>query len=217
LSEFAIEGFERRDSKQPLTELPTAIGVLSDQDVAIGTRRKSRDLWAIGTAMLMAGLLAGFAAGVTVNVRTGEAETEPGGSLVEDEGNSRPQHDEVQATTGQPATEPIAPAIQETLPASEGDNRVTTPVSIESQQPSSKSRVQTVPADASGVLHVDSRPAGAQVYLDGQLVSTTPFQLSGVTPGPHTIHIALPGYLTWSAPVDVEPGSRVRIAASLEQ
>jgi hypothetical protein len=54
------------------------------------------------------------------------------------------------------------------------------------------------------------------VYLDGQLISTTPFQLPDIAPGTHTITIVQPGYREWSASVNIEPGAGTRISASLE-
>jgi hypothetical protein len=82
---------------------------------------------------------------------------------------------------------------------------------------------QTSPADqgpaaaAQGpAVQIDSRPAGAQVWLDGRLVGTTPLVFRGVDAGSHAIRLELPGYRSWTTSVNVAPGAGARVAASLE-
>jgi len=67
-----------------------------------------------------------------------------------------------------------------------------------------------------GTLHVESRPAGAHVYLDGRLVTTTPFRMSRVPAGAHTVRMELQGYRPWSMTLNLIGGSRVRIGARLD-
>ena len=74
-----------------------------------------------------------------------------------------------------------------------------------------------VPATGPGVLHLESRPTGAQVHLDDRLVAITPFRMYDVPPGSHTVRMELQGYQPWSTSVNVEAGSLARVAASLEQ
>jgi hypothetical protein len=75
--------------------------------------------------------------------------------------------------------------------------------------------VQT--ATGPGSLQVVSRPAGAQVFLDGRSVGKTPLSIADVAAGEHGIRIDLPGFNRWSTTVDVKAGSPNRVAASLEQ
>ena len=72
-------------------------------------------------------------------------------------------------------------------------------------------------AAAFGVLQVESRPRGARVFVDGRLVGTTPMVLSEIRPGTHAVRIDLSGYRRWVTTVDVAPGERQRVAASLER
>lgn len=72
-------------------------------------------------------------------------------------------------------------------------------------------------AGVAGVLVVDSRPAGAKVFLDGKLVGTTPMSMSTVTAGEHTIRLERDGYRQWSTPVRVLATGQNRVAASLER
>jgi hypothetical protein len=70
---------------------------------------------------------------------------------------------------------------------------------------------------APGVLQVDSRPRGARVFLDGRLVGTTPLVVDEVRPGAHAVRIDLIGHRRWVTTVDVAPGQRQKVAASLER
>jgi PEGA domain len=66
-------------------------------------------------------------------------------------------------------------------------------------------------------LYVESRPAGASLFLDGNLVGTTPLQLSEVAAGDHTVTLELDGYQRWSSSVRIVAGARSRVAASLDR
>jgi hypothetical protein len=68
-----------------------------------------------------------------------------------------------------------------------------------------------------GVLQVVSRPPGAQVFLDGAFVGRTPLVASDVAAGSRRVRLELAGHRPWSTSVDVEPGARVRVGASLER
>ena len=68
-----------------------------------------------------------------------------------------------------------------------------------------------------GSLQILSRPDGAQVFVDGALVGRTPLLVASVAPGMHDVRIELPGHRRWATAVRVEPGTRARVAASLEQ
>jgi hypothetical protein len=68
-----------------------------------------------------------------------------------------------------------------------------------------------------GTLFVRSRPAGANVYVDGKLVGTTPMQLEEVGTGSHVVGLELEGYNRWSSTVRIPAGERVTVSASLER
>jgi PEGA domain-containing protein len=69
----------------------------------------------------------------------------------------------------------------------------------------------------SGSLSVDSHPAGAQVYIDGQLVGKTPVSLPQIQAGTHVIRLELDAYRGWSSSVRVVRGGRTRVTGSLEE
>ncbi len=76
----------------------------------------------------------------------------------------------------------------------------------------------TTPAAASvtGALYIESRPSGAQVFVNGRLIGNTPFLLSNVSAGSHVVQLDLPGYRRWSTSIHVALGERAHVAASLE-
>jgi hypothetical protein len=81
----------------------------------------------------------------------------------------------------------------------------------------------TQPANAAtsgravGELSVESRPAGANVFVDGRLVGTTPLLLPDVAAGEHAIHLERDGYKRWASAVRIVAAERSRVAASLDQ
>jgi hypothetical protein len=68
-----------------------------------------------------------------------------------------------------------------------------------------------------GTLMVDSRPAGAKVYVDGRLVGNTPVSVGNVRAGEHAVRLEHDGYRRWSSSVRVVAAERNRITASLER
>jgi serine/threonine protein kinase len=68
-----------------------------------------------------------------------------------------------------------------------------------------------------GTLVVESRPAGAKVFLDGRGVGVTPLTLSDVSVGSHVVRLDLAGHQRWSTSIRVVAGERERVAASLEE
>ena len=69
----------------------------------------------------------------------------------------------------------------------------------------------------SGALVVDSRPAGAKVFMDNTLVGTTPMSLPAVAAGSHAIRLEHDGYRRWSSSVRVVASEQNRVTASLER
>jgi hypothetical protein len=93
------------------------------------------------------------------------------------------------------------------------------------RSPAAPRAVQTTPAPATpgtagrfaGTLIVDSRPAGAKVYVDGTLAGTTPLSMQDVRAGEHAIRLEYDGYRRWSSSVRVVAAEQNRVTASLER
>jgi len=68
-----------------------------------------------------------------------------------------------------------------------------------------------------GLLVVESLPAGASVYLDNKAVGRTPLTLSSVSAGEHVVRLERDGYHRWARSVRVVATERNRVTASLER
>ena len=192
----------------------------------IASSRTPKGRWFIGVAMLAVGLLAGFAGGVALVTRYGGEQDASVRSLDLNRVDSETTGAVVQPSppapvVDRPATDPIAPA-----PVASPTNDPSRTVAAQSVAPEPEplatrqrvpaGRPERIPQSTLTGLYVQSRPSGANVYLDDKLISTTPFQLSDIVPGRYTIRIDREGYRSWSAPVNIQRGARTNISAALE-
>lgn len=81
------------------------------------------------------------------------------------------------------------------------------------------SRRVTVPALTAiyGGLNVGYRPIGADVYIDGHKVGTTPYLANDITAGRHTVRVAKDGYTDYTTTVDIAEGQISPLNGSLSQ
>jgi hypothetical protein len=70
---------------------------------------------------------------------------------------------------------------------------------------------------APGSISVDSRPRGANIFIDGRNVGTTPAKLPDIPSGAHVVRLELPDYRVWSMTTTVTAGQEARVAGSLER
>jgi hypothetical protein len=68
---------------------------------------------------------------------------------------------------------------------------------------------------AQATLAIDSDPRGADVYLDGRFVGTTPLRV-GSQPGRRTLRIEAPDYYAFQTTLQLSPGESRRVDARLE-
>jgi hypothetical protein len=68
-----------------------------------------------------------------------------------------------------------------------------------------------------GTVSVDSYPRGADVFLDGKLIGTTPMPATQVPSGAHVLRLERDGYHRWSSLVRVVTDERSRVSAWLQQ
>jgi len=125
--------------------------------------------------------------------------------------SARPQPRPPVSATKTTPSKPVAPARSGPAPApSRGVNR--------SESPTPKPLPQTpAPKPRTGSLAIDSRPPGADVYVDGRRVGSTPLVLGTMKVGEYTIGLDLDGYKRWATTVKVTEEERSRVAASLER
>jgi len=77
-----------------------------------------------------------------------------------------------------------------------------------------KSIDQSAPAPAK--VAVRSTPDGAEIYLDGQLIGSTPSTLE-LPAGTHELSVRLSGYQDWTRNMRVLSGSEINLDANLEK
>ena len=71
-----------------------------------------------------------------------------------------------------------------------------------------------VPGDR-GAIQANSTPSGARVAIDGSVKGTTPFSISDVPAGPHTVRFSLDGYVEREQSVEVRAGQTATLSANL--
>lgn len=197
----------------------------------------ARSHWLPVTAALAIGVLTGFASGFVVGQRDNTPMARSAAQAVR---QPQPNQEERPASTaGQGFTESNLPAQtvtdQPVIPPPEPrDTAGQAPAAAPAGTPRAPSdratdtgdgrgrgesveRSEAMGAVGPGTLQVDSRPRGARVFVDGRLVGTTPLSVPDVSPGVRAVRIDLNGYQRWVASVNVAPGSRQRVAASLER
>lgn len=67
-----------------------------------------------------------------------------------------------------------------------------------------------------GSVYVETRPAGAQVTVDGTARGTAPLRVPELSPGTHTIRLDLAGHKSVTTTVVVRAGQQVSVRVSLE-
>ncbi len=83
-------------------------------------------------------------------------------------------------------------------------------------QSSSASLPEVVRSELAGTVIVTSAPGGADVYADDAFVGNTPATLK-LSPGKHSIRVAMEGYNGWNRELTVQSGSEVNLKAALEK
>jgi hypothetical protein len=79
-------------------------------------------------------------------------------------------------------------------------------------------QTMTVTAElkAIGALQVLSNPAGAQVYINGELIGPTPLRLDDLDAGEHVVKIQYANYYDFEKRISVQGGEREIVSATLE-
>ena len=114
-----------------------------------------------------------------------------------------------------PAPEPVAVQPVE-VPEPEV---ISEPVAPAKARGASKKKAAAAPVILPGQLSIDSTPTGAQVHVDGTTDPTwvTPFTLTNLQPGQHSITVSKTGYSTDSRTISVTSGNRTSAQVHLSQ
>jgi hypothetical protein len=114
------------------------------------------------------------------------------------------------ATQAQPEAEPAAPVA-------EPEPEPTHVAAAATRGKNGRKRPAPAPAGVPGQMAIDSTPQGAQVQIDGRTDPSwvTPFALTGLGAGPHTITVSKAGYSTDTRTVNVASGSKAFVTSHL--
>ncbi|MFZ1010074.1 MAG: PEGA domain-containing protein [Candidatus Sulfotelmatobacter sp.] len=145
------------------------------------------------------------------------------------DGDTRPAPTESTAPAAAPPVAPAQPAQPAAIataqpPAQEEEEVQPTPthgaVAASRGRNAKKKTAQPIAAIVvPGQMAIDSTPQGAQVQIDGKTDPTwvTPFTLSGLLAGAHTVTVSKAGYSTDTRNVDVISGSKSFAVSHLSQ
>jgi len=108
-------------------------------------------------------------------------------------------------------------------PVTPEPEKAETPLSVKAKG-AAKKKLKPVPAPVAPIvvpaqLMVNSNPAGAQIQIDGHGEPDwiTPYNVSGLTPGRHTVSISKAGFTPETRMMDAVSGGKSTLAVHLEQ
>ena len=108
---------------------------------------------------------------------------------------------------GRSAPEEPEPQVEESAPVVEAE-----PEPVESEP-------EPAPRDvpSTGSLRVTSDETGAEVFLDGERVGTTPYEDPDIHIGDYEVRVSLDGYVDYTESVRVRPGREASLRARMER
>jgi len=111
-----------------------------------------------------------------------------------------------------------APAPAQPIEVEEPETTVAQPAAP-SKSKSAKKKATAAPVIIPGQLAIDSTPQGAQVQVDGATDASwvTPFALTNIQPGQHSITVSKSGYSTDTRTVTITSGNRATAQIHLAQ
>ena len=110
------------------------------------------------------------------------------------------------------ATPAAAPAAAAAAPAS-APASATSPVAAPQQPVPAASAASE---QGSSRVNVQSDPTGAEIYMDDQMVGSTPSSLM-IPPGHHIFRVHASGHPDWTRQVNILPGSEITLSANLDK
>jgi len=125
-----------------------------------------------------------------------------------------------QAQPAQPAAvAPVQPPAQQEEEEAQPTTTHAAVAASRGRNAKKKLAQSVAPIVVPGQMAIDSTPQGAQVQIDGKTDSSwvTPFTLSGLLAGQHTVMVSKVGYSTDTRNVDVVSGSKSFIVSHLSQ
>jgi serine/threonine protein kinase len=122
----------------------------------------------------------------------------------------------------QPAPPPVQSAATQAQPEAEAPAQVAEPepthvAAAAARGKNGRKKPAPAPAAIPGQMAIDSTPQGAQVQVDGRTDPSwvTPFALTGLGAGAHTVTVSKAGYSTDTRAVNVASGSKAFVTSHL--
>jgi eukaryotic-like serine/threonine-protein kinase len=164
-----------------------------------------------GAAAIILAAVIGIAYHIYHQAPDEETATAPPPAVAQQPSGPRPA--EVQPAVAEPAV--AQPTVADSEPSAAPEVTVTpkyAPKRI-------KARAAVRPAIIPGELAVNSTPEGAEIQIDGQSDPSwvTPYRMSGLNPGQHSIALSKLGYTSETRSVDVPSGSKSFLVVHLTQ
>lgn len=176
-------------------------------------------MYALGVAGVLI-LVIGVGVTVYIHQQSGDddsssARPTPVAPTVEESAAPAPKP-QPKAETPAPAPTPAPQAAEETPEPAPVAPRS---VSSAKTRNAKKKAAPVQPAIIPGQMAIDSTPQGAQVQVDGRSDASyiTPFALTNLAPGAHTIAVSKSGYRGDSRTVNVTSGTRATVVVHLSQ
>jgi serine/threonine protein kinase len=210
------------------------------QSVEAVPSSRSRSIAGPVAAALVAGMALGFAGGYAVSMR--DRPTPPSQEAAQTQATAPPaaspavtRREATDVTVADPpkptpsvpprSAAPKAETAAPSAAVSKSERRTTPSASSRQTAPrTARAPEHATAAPASGTagrfvgaLHVESRPDGARVFLDGRLIGTTPMSIPGISAGEHAIRLERDGYRRWSSSIRIVSAEQNRVTASLER
>lgn len=123
-----------------------------------------------------------------------------------------------ESAPSQPAPRP-APVAEAAQPSAESAESEPPATQLNGRARAFKKKAPVAPVIVPGQIAVESTPLGAQVQVDGKTDATwvTPFAMTGLQPGRHSVTVSKTGYSTDTRTVDVGSGNKSSIVIHLAQ
>ena len=169
--------------------------------------------YAIGGAIA---LILAIGIGVTIYVHSLNSDDDPGTSRPAAAAETPAPEASQPAPKKEPA--PAQPVEIQPVQTAEPQAEAAEPVAS-SKARNARKKAAPAPVVIPGQLAIDSMPQGAQVQVDGKMDPSyvTPFALTNVQPGQHTITFSKAGYSTDTRTVNVAAGNRATASGRLSQ
>jgi len=174
-------------------------------------------MYSIGGAVA---LILVIAIGLAIHIHNLNSADEPSGSAAVSE--APPQAAPAPSTPRQAVPQPATPSesVAAAQPSAPPTEAASVPARAAARGKNARKKAAApAPAIVPGQMSIDSTPQGAQVQIDGKTDPNwiTPFTLSGLDPGQHTITVSKAGYSTDTRAVSVVSGSKSFVISHLAQ